>query len=293
MCFFVFCFGFFFWGEWGDFCLLFEILMFRVVVVVVWSLLVVSFDGASGDCFPYILQNECTSLLGNVSVEESEQQDFFDQKVSLTVSNFRMVQASCRRPLLSYFCQLLFGGFECESSSSSQQGCLEGEYCLQVAEACSSDFQLDCSSNVTSSSSNCSDEVKKEIDEVKETPIAVETCLNKTKETIVCCPDPFIFDDNDECVVECYQYLYGEKIENIVRLCCFSMSILSLVFYLIALIPLSIATDLRFEFFIFHFSFSFFIFISFFILSFSISFSFFVSSHFQFIHFASLRLSVG
>ena len=198
-------------------------LAFLCCLFFVILLLPCSFCDDVKGCFRYSLENECSIVLtGNVSIEENEQEDFFNQNVSLVVSNVRMVQESCRRPFLFYYCQLMFGGFSCESSSLQEQHCLEQESCFQVSSLCSDDFQLNCSlssslspspSPSPSPTNGCESEVERQIDEVKETPIKVETCLNGSKERIECCPDPFTFDDNDECVVECYQYLFGQSLE--------------------------------------------------------------------------------
>ena len=214
-------------------------------------------------CFPYVLENECSSLVGNVSiVEESEQQDFFDEYVSLNVSNVRMVQESCRRPYLSYLCQLMFGSFSCESSSNEEQHCLEEQSCLQVSDLCSDYFQLDCSSSFSSSPSptptptlDCSEEVKEQIEEVKKKPIQVETCLDGLKEEIECCPDPFIFDDNDECVVQCPQYLYGESVEQWIRITTFILIWICVLIFITAMIPLYLTSHLRLSFFFLSFFF--------------------------------------
>ena len=213
-------------------------------------------------CVPYVLENECSSLVGNVSiVEESEQQDFFDEYVSLNVSNVRMAPKSCRRPYLSYLCQLLFGSFSCESSSNEEQHCLEEQSCLQVSDLCSDYFQLDCSSSFSSSPSpsptptsssptptptlDCSEEVKEQIEEVKKKPIQVETCLDGLKEEIECCPDPFIFDDNDECVVQCPQYYFGELIEQWIRIITFILTWICVLIFITAMIPLYLTSHLR------------------------------------------------
>ena len=131
--------------------------------------------------------------------------------------------------------------FSCESSSLEEQLCLEKEYCIQVSGACSSDFELNCSSFVFSSPStptnDCQEKVQKQISQVKETPIAVETCLNNSKEQIECCPDPFISDDNGECVVECYQYLFGETLEKWLSILRCFFSFISLVILGIAVLP--------------------------------------------------------
>ena len=212
-----------------------------------------------GDCFPYSLQNECTSVLfgKNVSIEEGEQSDFFYQNVSLIVSDIRMVQESCRRPYLSYYCQLLFGSFSCESSSFEEEECLQEEYCIQVADACANDFKFDCPQSSTPPTNNdCKDQVSKEINEVKKKPIAVQTCFDSSKEPIECCIDPFIDDDHDECVVQCFQYLYGETWENSVRIFCFILSWLSLLLWASSVIPLYMVTDLRFLFLYFSHFFS-------------------------------------
>ena len=218
-------------------------------------------------CFPYVLENECSSLVGNVCVvQESEQLDFFDEYVSLNVSNVRMVPESCRRPYLSYLCQLMFGSFSCESSSNEEQHCLEEQYCLQVSDLCSDYFPLDCSSSFSSSPSptptptptsssptptptlDCSKEVKEQIKGVSKRPIKVETCLDGLKEEIECCPDPFIFDDNDECVVQCPQYYYGESIEKGIRITTFILLWICLLIFITAMIPLYLTSQLRFLF---------------------------------------------
>ena len=215
-------------------------------------------------CVPYVLENECSSLVGNVTIEESEQQDFFDEYVSLNVSNVRMVQESCRRPYLSYLCQLTFGSLSCESSSNEEQHCLEEQSCLQVSDLCSDYFQLDCSSSFSFSPSptptptlDCSEEVKEQIEEVKKKPIQVETCLDGSKEEIECCPDPFIFDDNDECVVQCPQYLYGESIEQWIRIMTFILDWCCVLIFITAMIPLYLTSHLRFSFFFLSFFFFF------------------------------------
>ena len=218
-------------------------------------------------CVEYVLENECSSLVGNVAVEESEQQDFFDEYVSLNVSNVRMAPEGCRRPYLSYLCQLMFGSFSCESSSNEEQHCLEEQSCLQVSDLCSDYFPLDCSSSLSSSPSptpsptlDCSEEVKEQIEEVKKKPIQVETCLDGSKEEIECCPDPFIFDDNDECVVQCPQYVYGESIEQGIRISLFVLDWVCFFILVAALLPYSFMADMRFFFlslFLFAFLFSF------------------------------------
>ena len=85
--------------------------------------------------------NENYYYYNGVSIEENEQEDYFNENVSLMVSNVRMVKENCRRVFLSYFCQLMFGVFFCQSSSFSsssfdggdgQQSCFEEQYCLQV-----------------------------------------------------------------------------------------------------------------------------------------------------------------
>ena len=83
-------------------------------LVFAWTLLVLPsfFHADKSECFHYSLQNECTGVLfGEVLIEESEQKNFFDANVSLVVSDVRMVQETCRRPFLSYYCQLKFGVF--------------------------------------------------------------------------------------------------------------------------------------------------------------------------------------
>ena len=96
-----------------------------------------------------------------------------------------------------------------------------------------------------SPTNGCESEVERQIDEVKETPIGVETCLNGSKERIECCPDPFTFDDNDECVVECYQYLFGQSLEYWVRIISFVFTWFSLFAFVVAFTPLSLMTELR------------------------------------------------
>ena len=62
-------------------------------------------------CVEYILENECGSVLGNVTIEENEQENYFEESVSLNVSDVRMIPHHCRRKYLSYYCKLMFGGF--------------------------------------------------------------------------------------------------------------------------------------------------------------------------------------
>ena len=216
-------------------------------------------SSACSNCFDYVLRNECTTLLvdQNVSISPNEQQDFFDEYVSLNVSDVRMARESCRRPFLSYYCQLMFGSFSCMSSSQEEQNCLEEEFCVQVSDLCSDDFQLACSSSFSPTPSSpspspsptldCSEEVEDQIEEVKKKPIKVQTCLNGLKETIECCLDPFIFDDNDECVVECPQYVCGQSWEKGARIFSFVLCWLELVVWISAFIPMVMMIDLRFD----------------------------------------------
>ena len=211
-------------------------------------------------CFQYVLENECTAVVGNVSIEEKEQQHFFNEFVSLIVSDVRMEVKRCRRPFLSFYCQLMFGKFSCESSSLEEQRCLEEQYCLQVADACSGHFEVNCSSllpssptifsvvstNTPSPSYNCTEEVTEQIEEVEKKPIQVQTCLNSSKEDIRCCFDPFVFDDNDECVVGCPQYFFGEQLENTVRNIALSIIGMTFILFGLTIIPLYLLTDLRF-----------------------------------------------
>ena len=217
-------------------------------------------------CFQYVLENECTTVVGNVSIEEKEQQHFFDERVSLIVSDVRMQPDDCRRPFLSFYCQLMFGTFSCESSSLEEQHCLEEQYCLQVADACSGHFEFNCSSFLTSSSSsspyNCTEEVTEQIEEVEKKPIQVQTCLNSSKEEIRCCFDPFVFDDNDECVVGCPQYIFGEQLEKGVRLFTYSLTAITFLVYITAVTPLFVMKNMKF-FLFFSFSLSLFLFFSF------------------------------
>ena len=214
-------------------------------------------DYSEGDgCFPFVLKNECASvLLGNVSIKETKQQDYFDEFVSLNVSDVRMFKTSCRRPFLNYFCQLAFGLFFCASSSPEQALCLEEQSCLQVADACSDDFLLDCSSSPLSSTpspSDCSEEVSNQMNEALETAIAVQTCLDGSKEEIECCLDPYVFDDNDECVVECPQYTSSKTLGSWIRNTTFVFYCLSLAVLIASMIPFFGKNTLRF-FFLFFF----------------------------------------
>ena len=209
-------------------------------------------------CFEYTLQNECTSVLGTVLVDQEEQQDFFLENVSLTVSNVRMFGSDCRRQFLSYYCQLMFGGFVCESSSSEEQLCLEEQYCFQVSESCSDDFLLNCSSSSSSPAptpspltSSCQEEVMTQIEKVVQLPIEVQTCLNNAKEDIECCIKPYVFDENNECVVECPQYLYGQDLEYWIGTSAFVFFWISFLVYIIAIIPFYMTENFRlFDFFL-------------------------------------------
>ena len=160
------------------------------------------------------------------------------------------------------------------SSSIEEQLCLKEEYCLQVSEACPFLSQLNCSSfsfpsstspSFSSSTYNCSNEVTQQINESKEKAIAVQTCLNETKEHIECCFDPFTCDEFGECVVECPQYFYGEELEKTVRLLSFGFVFLSILVFLIAIIPLFLLSPLRCLFFFCAFFFSFLTFFLFFL----------------------------
>ena len=201
-------------------------------------------------------------MLGEVSINQNEQQDFFDENVSLIVSNVRMFGSNCRRPFLSYYCQLMFGGFFCSSSSPEEQYCLEDQFCIQVSDSCSDDFLLNCSSSSLSSPSlsspspspsplllSCEEKVTKEIEEVVETPIKVQTCLGNSKEEIECCIGPYVFDDNDECVVQCPQYVYGEKLEKILRIVSAVFIFITIIIYVVLLTPFYMTDNLRFFFF--------------------------------------------
>ena len=214
-------------------------------------------------CVEYSLQNECTSVLGTVSIEQDEQEDFFNENVSLTISDVRMRPEKCRKPFLLYYCQLMFGGFVCQSSSREEQLCFEQETCRQVAEACSDEFSLDClpfsfpTSTPTTSTSQislqigCRKEVEEQIEQAKENIIHVETCLGGSKEQIECCNDPFIFDDNDECVIECPQYLIGKSLEKWIQLTDFVLNWLLLILLIAAIPPLYFMANIRFFFFLF------------------------------------------
>ena len=194
--------------------------------------------------------------------------------------------------------------FFCESSSPEEEECLREEYCRQVSSACSDQLSLDCSpslfrsssssSSLSSSSSSltrslpraqtpspapspspsrfCEEEVKEQLKEVSETAIAVVTCLNGKKEEIECCPNPYIFGEEDECVVKCPQYFYGRVEESVIRIGTFVVICLTLFVYLTSLVPLFLMTDFRFLFFSSLSSSSFF-----FLLSFSSLFPLFFS----------------
>ena len=228
-------------------------------------------------CFQYTLNNECTPILGNVSIQENEQQNFFDQELSLTVSDVRMRTPNCRRSFLSYYCQVMFGAFVCQSSSSpspspsppEEQQCLEEGYCIQVSEECSDDFPfLNCTTpspppSPSLLSTICQEEVKEQIQQAQKEPIAVTTCLNSTKETMECCIGPFIKDDNDEeCVIECPQYLYGRERERGIRIFSLVLMIAILLVLFVAALPFLAVGDFRF----FLYFFCFFILIFFFYL---------------------------
>ena len=214
-----------------------------------------------GLCVEYSLQNECTPILETVSIEQDEQEDFFNENVSLTVSDVRMRSENCRKPFLLYYCQLMFGGFGCQSSSQEEQLCFEQETCRQVSESCGDDFPLDClpsfppsptsptsptSRFERSSRIDCRKEVEEQIEEVKEKIIRVESCLDGSKEQINCCNDPFIFDDNDECVIECPQYLFGKSLEESIRLTVFVLNWLSFVVLIVTIPPLYLLANIRF-----------------------------------------------
>ena len=198
-------------------------------------------------------------MLGEVSIDQNEQQDFFDENVSLIVSNVRMFGSNCRRPFLSYYCQLMFGGFFCSSSSPEEQYCLEDQFCIQVSDSCSDDFSLNCSSSLSSPSLSspspsplllsCEEKVTKEIEEVVETPIKVQTCLDNSKEEIECCIGPYVFDDNDECVVQCPQSIYGDNWEKGLRITAFVSISFTIVIYVVLLTPFYMTDNLRFFFF--------------------------------------------
>ena len=209
-------------------------------------------------CVEYSLQNEMYLCFGNCINEQGEQEDFFNENVSLTISDVRMRPEKCRKPFLLYYCQLMFGGFVCQSSSREEQLCFEQETCRQVAEACSDEFSLDClpSSFPTSTPTTsfrqsicneiCDVEVEEQIEQAKENIIRVETCLDGSKEQIECCNDPFIFDDNDECVIECPQYLVGQSLEKWVGLTDFVFNWLFLIALIAAIPPLYFMANIRF-----------------------------------------------
>ena len=79
--------------------------------------------------------------------------------------------------------------------------------------------------------------------------------LSKTKDgekqKIECCIDPFIYDEFDECVLECPQFIFGEKIELWVRNITFGLLSLSFLVLFFSVIPFYCTGSLRFFLFVF------------------------------------------
>ena len=195
-------------------------------------------QNANETCFEYELENECSSLLNNVNVNSTIQHILFDS-ISLNVSDVRMIPSDCRRPLLWFVCGLMFP--RCPSETIEEQFCRQVEGCHQVNEICEPfDLSFDClfPSFEEEEDEECSTKISKEIEEATENGIKVETCLGEQKETIGCCPDPFIVDFEGECIVECPQYEYGERYETSAQITLFVLLWVGVVSVFIGQFPL-------------------------------------------------------
>ena len=81
------------------------------------SLLFFPFNNAKQECFPYIFDNECSQFFeekegvgGGVLVGGERVQEEVWEEIALSISNVRMMERSCRRPLVFYLCLEAFGG---------------------------------------------------------------------------------------------------------------------------------------------------------------------------------------
>jgi len=209
-------------------------------------------------CFPFVLQNECTSVVSSNGVPfDPELQRIIFEFLAPTISDIRMVLSQCRRPLLWYLCGLSFP--PCYETDE-QRICRETEGCRQVDELCSEfTLSLGCSNNssfekiterqVLDIISACSTRIEEAIEEVSRDPVKVETCLGEDRQSIKCCPDPFTADSGGECVVKCMQYLFGKKWEYGMIIVLFIIAVFGLITCIVCLIPiLFIKRSLNFRF---------------------------------------------
>ena len=205
------------------------------------------FSAPSVPCFEYELQNECSSLLSDVRENRTIQEILFEA-IDLDVSDIRMIPSSCRRPLLWYLCGSVF--LSCPPETEEEIFCRQVEGCIQVSERCEDyNLSLGCPFSPYEKESPCSQRILEEIEEMTENPIEVETCLGEERQTIECCPNPFVFDSEGECVIECLQYEFGEQFERSVRIACFVFIWVGILVFFLGIFPfVKMSFNFRFVF---------------------------------------------
>ena len=114
-------------------------------------------DDETSSCHPYLLENECSYVVGEsvltkeVSIDSSPseitsaQLEMFSQ-IALNISDLRMFPFQCRRPALWFLCNSVFE--TCDDSNEPTCSPVDDEQCELVSQNCSNTcmtvFQTEC-----------------------------------------------------------------------------------------------------------------------------------------------------
>eukprot|EP00009_Paramoeba_aestuarina_P007469 CAMPEP_0201518106 /NCGR_PEP_ID=MMETSP0161_2-20130828/9020_1 /ASSEMBLY_ACC=CAM_ASM_000251 /TAXON_ID=180227 /ORGANISM="Neoparamoeba aestuarina, Strain SoJaBio B1-5/56/2" /LENGTH=193 /DNA_ID=CAMNT_0047915779 /DNA_START=119 /DNA_END=697 /DNA_ORIENTATION=+ len=157
---------------------------------------------AQEEGYDYALENECTQNLQHELLFSPLEQEIVWYNLSLFISDLRMVPEHCRRPLAWLLCVSSF-------PSSPPTACfVTRRDCEFVIDSCE-DFgvDIDCANLFPDGNDSEGGNCGMSVEEAKETPNAVETCLEDYDEEIECCLDPYWKDGNTkECVIICPTY---------------------------------------------------------------------------------------
>ena len=179
------------------------------VVLVCFVLLLCSicFSCVRGDdefCFSFQLENECSEVIQRTFIPKEEQENEWKQ-IEMQISDIRMLNYDCRRPLVWFLCSSVFG--ECGSENQTDTD-INPSLCEEVNEECGGDI-LDCSND---QSPFVLSRIVSSLPSSFSSPIPVITCLENPNTHIECCPDPYTLSSiTEECVISCPPTFYKEQ----------------------------------------------------------------------------------